>query len=156
MYSGELEWNCNKKIVPINNDSLYEIDDNLADLLTQPFEIEPLSDSQFQKTVKDLQSSPVEIHRSPLSNLTNTSSVESVQFRRMPVMPTSDKMMNRIPHFAENCVVNIHFNYKWTIDTYQFFVKKMCSINVTVISVAPLRCQLLFCVLLNFKNVFFF
>ena len=60
-------------IVPINNDSLYEIDDDLVDLLTQPFEIEPLSDSQFQKTVKDFQSFPVEIHRSPLSNLTNTS-----------------------------------------------------------------------------------
>jgi len=94
------------KSVPINNDSLYEIDDYLADLLTQPFEIEPLSDSQFQKTVKDLQSSPVEIHRSPLSNLTNISSVESAQFRRMSVIPTRDKMMNFIPHFAENCVVN--------------------------------------------------
>jgi len=100
------------KIVPINNDSLYEIDDDLADLLTQPFEIEPLSDSQFEKTVKDLQSSSVEIHRSPLSNFTNTSSVESAQFRRMPMMPTSDKMINFIPHFAENCVVNINFNYK--------------------------------------------
>ena len=97
------------KIVLINNDSLY---DDLADLLTQPFEIESLSDSQFEKTVKDLQSSPVEIHRSPLSNFTNTSSVESAQFRRMPVMPTSDKMMNFIPHFAENFVVNINFNYK--------------------------------------------
>ena len=100
------------KIVQINNDSLYEIDDDLAGLLIQPFEIEPLSDSQFQKSVKDLQSSPVEIHRSPLSNLTNTSSVASAQFRRVPVMPTSDKMMNFIPHFAENCVVNINFNYK--------------------------------------------
>jgi hypothetical protein len=100
------------KIVPMNNDSLYEIDDYLADLLTQPFEIEPLSDSQFQKTVKVLQSSPVEIHRSPLSNLTNISSVESAQFRRMSVIPTRDKMMNFIPHFAENCVVNINFNYK--------------------------------------------
>jgi hypothetical protein len=69
------------KIVPINNDNLYEIDDYLADLLTQPFEIEPLSDSQFQKTVKDLQFFPVEMHRSPLLNLTNTkfSSVEFAQ-----------------------------------------------------------------------------
>ena len=59
-------------------------------------------------------------------------------------MPTSDRMMNFIPHFSENCVVNINFNYKRTIDTCQFSVKKLCSINATVISVTALMSQLFF------------
>lgn len=78
--------------------------DDLADILDEPFHDNEqpltLSNSQLNKTIQDLQSSPV-----PLSEITNTA------ISKKTVMPITDKVVHFQPSFAAGCVVNINFNY---------------------------------------------
>jgi hypothetical protein len=77
------------------------------DVFNGPFDLEPLSNSQLQNTISDLQSSPALPQQIPLGDVTNRNTAIS----KNTVMPFHDKMVYFQPRFAENCVVNINFNY---------------------------------------------